>query len=34
MEFGGRGKAYTKGEERTLINIDSPDFDDNLNFGS
>ena len=34
MGVGNLGKAYDKGEGRTLINVDFPDFHDNLNFGS
>jgi hypothetical protein len=33
VEVGNLRKAYAKGGGRTLINVDFPDFDDNLNFG-
>ena len=34
MQVGNLRKACAKGEGRTLINIDFPDFDGNLNFGT
>jgi hypothetical protein len=33
MEIGNLKKAYAKSEVRALINLDFPDFEDNLNLG-